>query len=152
MNAWRSIIMNRELSVKTDTLLHFKCKLFAKVFSKSVKAGLDSNKFVNTVMTSDSLTKLFKSDDCFEWCDAEVLFGTLQKYVEFEKGNVLNEDVMWYAGYLYKFWMLTRKMSRKKIYEILPIEALAKRYPFYHTQDWNFVINDAIENFENRKG
>ena len=32
-----------------------------------------------------------------------------------------------------------------QVYKILPIETLEERFDFYHTQGWDFIIQDATD-------
>lgn len=52
---------------------------------------------------------------------------------------------MWFAGYLYKYWMMTRGIDRRKIYRFLPFEKFLNGFAFYHTQDWDYIINDVMK-------
>ena len=61
---------------------------------------------------------------------------------------MVDEYVLWFAGYLYKYWMNTRGTSRRKIYKILPFPRLLATFEFYHTQGWDYVIDDAIKTYK----
>lgn len=38
--------------------------------------------------------------------------------------------------------------SRYEIYKILPFNRFVANFNFYHTQGWDYVIDDAIENYK----
>ena len=65
--------------------------------------------------------------------------------MKFKKGYSYDADVLWLAGYAYKYWISTREADPRYIYSLAPISLIASRYEFYHTQDVDYVINDIID-------
>lgn len=138
-------------SVGFDVSLRHKCNIFGTAFKVSVlQYGCDSSDFVRRVMTDKKLDWLFEIDDCQEWCDGYYLMGILNYYEHFKKGTCADEYAMWWLGYLYKYWMMTRGTSRYEIYKILPLERFLTTFEFYHTQGWEYVIEDAIRVYQNK--
>jgi hypothetical protein len=91
----------------------------------------------------------------YEWCDdAFMLSSILHQYKikynkSFPKTRKQQYDgfLLWFAGYLYKYWIDYKDVKPKdlpKILEILPWDMYMTGFAFYHTQDWKFVIDDAI--------
>lgn len=122
-----------------------KCKIFAELFRLSAKKGYDSLDFVKKVMTDKTLDWLFAVDDCQEWCDEAFLMSVMERQIDFKKGEILDDYLLWFAGYLYKYWMLKYSLDRRIIYKILPLKRLNASFGFYHTQGWDYVINDAVK-------
>jgi hypothetical protein len=65
--------------------------------------------------------------------------------MKFKKGGHYDADTLWMAGYLYKYWTSTRHADTREIYKIAPIRKLAIRYNFYHTQGFEYIIEDLID-------
>lgn len=134
-----------------DSALNYKCDTFGRAFEVSVlQYGCESNNFVKKVMTDKKLDWLFEMDDCQEWCDGYYLMSILEYYEHFKKGACADDYAMWWLGYLYKYWMVTRGTSRYEIYKILPLKRFLATFEFYHTQDWDYVIDDAIRVYETK--
>ena len=132
-----------------DSNLMWKCEIFGTAFKlSSVRYKYDSEHFVKTVMTDKSLDWLFTNDDCQEWCDGYFLMSVLDYRENFKSGVCADEYLMWWLGYLYKYWMKTRGTSRKEIYKILPFKRFVATFGFYHTQGWDYVIDDAIRTYK----
>lgn len=128
-----------------------KCDILGVAFRRSVtKHKYDSEDFVKKVMTDKKLDWLFAEDNCQEWCDGHFLMSVLDYYENFKQGKCADDYAMWWLGYLYKYWMTTRGTSRREIYKILPFKRFMASYKFYHTQGWDYVIEDAIRTYKNK--
>ena len=124
--------------------LHRKCKFLGGVFRASASDGYESISFVRKLMTDSQFAFLLTHDQMIEWCDDSFLYHhIIRHYPVFEKGETADPYLLWFAGYLYKYWMNTRNIPPDKIYQILPLERLSAMFAFYHTQDWDFVIEDS---------
>lgn len=125
-----------------------KCNIMADAFKLSVKKGYNTIDFITKVMTSKKLDWLFAMDDCFEWADDAVLLSVLEHNLKLKKGPVLDEFTAWLIGYTYKYWLLTWNTNRYEIWNVLPVQRFLASFDFYHTQDWDYVIEDAIKVYE----
>ncbi len=131
--------------------LHHISNVFSTAFESSVYNNCDSYDFARKVMTTRKIDWLFSNDDVQDWCDGWFLFSVMEHELgEFKKGKTLDKYVMQFAGYLYKYWMNTRHTSRYQIYDILPLERLVATFDFYHTQGWDYIIEDAIKTYKEK--
>ena len=119
-----------------------KCDIMGKAFQYIAEEGYDCVDAVRQIMTSAKLDELFAYDDCFEWVDGEQVLHNFKRHLTFKKGEPVDPYVMWFIGYLYKYWMIYEKDSRAEIYKIAPIELLLRGFAFYHTQGWDYIISD----------
>lgn len=126
--------------------IHFRCNMFGNMFKQSLKDGLDSKTFIKDVMTNKNYDFMFITYACQEWSDDAFMYSVIKNKTKCKKGKTLDSYILWFAGYLYRYWMETRNMDRKDIYKILPIEKLLNGFDFYHTQDWDYIINDVSNN------
>lgn len=128
-----------------DYNLMRKSDILGKAFKFSVDYyGFDSKKLVRTIMTDNRLDYLFECDDCQDWCDGQFLMSIIAYEVKPVKGECADAYAMWFLGYLYKYWMKSRGIDRREIYKILPFERFMVNFDFYHTQGWDYVIDEAI--------
>ena len=131
--------------------LMYKCDILGTAFKVSVTHyKYDSKHFVKTIMLDKKLDWLFRIDDCQEWCDGYFLMSVFDHRENFKHGKCADTYLMWWLGYLYKYWMSTRGTSRAEIYKILPFERFVASFEFYHTQGWEYVIEDAIKTYKNK--
>lgn len=124
-----------------------KSDIFGKMFSRSVDFGYNSCDFVKELMTNPELEDMVFYDERTEWCDECFLLRVFENMFTFKKGETLDKYLMWFLGYLYKYWMRSKNMKPKEVYKILPVEEYLKRYAFYHTQGWYYIINDATDEY-----
>lgn len=125
-----------------------KCYLFGALFKRSVFLGYSSKEFVDQIMTCELYDRNYNLDEGYDWCDECWLMRIFENIKPFKKGNeYIDEFELWFMGYLYKYWTSTRKLSRQEVYKILPFEKFDNMFAFYHTQGWDYVINDATMNF-----
>ena len=132
-----------------DFTLDEKCDIFGSMFKLlSTEYKFDSALSVRTIMTDKSLYWLFPNVDNQDWCDERFMLSQIMNRVYFTKGKVAEDYAMWFLGYLYAYWILTRGSTREEVYRILPFERFIASFEFYHTQGWGFVIDAAIKTFE----
>lgn len=121
------------------------CKTVGYCFAKSGALGIDSDDFGEKMMTSNYGIMILTDRRMIEYSDGNFMFGGLERALEFKSGRSYETDILYYAGYLYKYWISTRGEQPPRIWEIAPLRLIATRYNFYHTQDIDYVINDLIE-------
>ena len=121
-----------------------KCWLFGNLFKRSKFLGYGSKSFIEQIMTLDLYDDLYNIDWGYDWCDECWLLRQFELIKPFRKGKKFLDDFeLWFMGYLYKYWTSTRNVTRQEIYKILPFDKFHRGFAFYHTQDWDFVIDDV---------
>lgn len=129
--------------------LDYKSKTFGGVLANSVKDGYDSRLFVERLMTDKIFIPLLTMRQGQEWCDdAFLYYHIVHNFEGFKKGQTDDPYFLWFIGYTYKYWMITRKMKPIQVYKILDYDKFRNAFPFYHTQDWDFIINDATNAYK----
>lgn len=126
-----------------------KSEIFGKLFELSAsKYGYDSHAYIAAIMTTPSIEDMVMNDERTEWCDAWFLSAVLNREISVQKGGEqFDAFTLWFMGYLYKYWMRTKKMRPAEIYAILPVDIFWERFGFYHTQGWNYIIADATAQY-----
>lgn len=141
MNYWRNI---NKMSEFPMGYIHFQSKCIAECFVRSSVFGIDSDDFCKKFLTSEWGKSIFNDGRLYEYSDANYMFEGLQINLDLIQGEFYDRDVLWTSGYLYKYWASTRNIPSDEMYKLAPIQCIANRYAFYHTQDWDYVINDII--------
>lgn len=128
-----------------DRLTAEKSEIFGKLFElSSSKYGFDSRSYISAVMTTPAIEDMIMNDERTEWCDAWFLSAVLNREISaYKGGEQFDAFTLWFMGYLYKYWMRTKKMRPADVYSILPVDVFLERFGFYHTQGWNYIIADA---------
>lgn len=123
-----------------------------ELFRRSVKYGYDSEKFVKLVCLTDYGHLVFDDIRANEWlADTHVMEG-FKKEFKIPKGQTYNPNIMYFVGYLYRYWGITEDKPIKEIYNMAPLDFMVKKYGFYHTQGEEYVIEDIKRiNRENNK-
>jgi hypothetical protein len=120
-------------------------KMSGDLFVLSVERGYDSYKFAEIALNTPLGTAIYDDINPNEWLLDTWLMGTYELNFKIPKGETLDSDIMWYAGYLYRYWGIVEDIPIKKIYSKVPLKFIADRYGFYHTQGESYVIADIKE-------
>lgn len=128
------------------------CEIVAYCFLQSGRDGFDSKDFAEKMMNSEYGTMVLEDRRMIEYSDRGFMYEGILRGMTFNKGEVYDGDVLYLAGYLYKYWISTRNAKAQEIYKIAPIELIDRRYGFYHTQDFDYIINDIIDRPYKSKG
>ena len=67
-------------------------------------------------------------------------------------GETYDPEVLYWIGYLYRYWACYRNESSKAIYKIAPAKTMKRNYPSFHTLDPDGAIDNLIEIREQRIG
>ena len=117
------------------------CKIQANLFALSVnKANGSSYLFIRRYMNSkvcekmDNLTYLFEKNDVFYELQGKDV-----------NGIKLSQDILYWIGYIYRYWAYTYELSSKEIYRIISGKEMSDLYGPYHTMDPNAAIERIYE-------
>lgn len=84
----------------------------------------------------------------------------IDKYLEFDSTNIINSlsrrnldigtikyspEIMYWIGYIYRYWAYVYEYSSKQIYKIANGDMMRKLYKAYHTMDPKIAINRILE-------
>ena len=76
--------------------------------------------------------------------------GLLDKVVE--EGEVYSKEILYWMGYLYRYWHYYTKESSSKIYKQAPVGAMKRNYLMFHTMDSSMAIDDLKEIYIKKRG
>jgi hypothetical protein len=86
-----------------------------------------------------------------QWMGEEYLLDELKDEKDLNVvGEKYNSDVLYWIGYLYRYWACSRKESSRKIYRYAPAKTMKRNYLAFHTLDPEIAIDDLIEIWRQR--
>ena len=127
------------------------CEFQAELFEKSVSdLEMSSEIFARRYMNSKIVHELDSGSFLEGNMDIADIFEELDKqYGPSTYGSIkYHRDIMYWAGYLYRYFCYCYDVSSKQAYKLLPLKYVASSYESYHTLD----ISQAVERLLESKG
>ena len=124
------------------------CRLEAEVFEASVSYFKGSSELFVRRFIHSSLARKFDSKDIL---NDNASFAKCLAMLKDECGDItygkekIDPDIMYWMGYMYRFFCLTYDISSTQAYKILTPRALGGVYPGYHTMDCSMAIERMLE-------
>lgn len=120
------------------------CDIQGRLFENA--GAYASEDFIKTFMGSEVAAHLDSPYNKLQWMGEEYLLDELldEKAVSIE-GEKYNADVMYWIGYVYRYWVCERGEKSKRIYRIAPAKTMKQNYLAFHTFDPDVAIDDLIE-------
>lgn len=129
---------------KTDTEDIMLAEIQGNIFEKSCEMGLESKPFIRNYMQSQAAFNLDLPHHKIRWCGEMHLLSEFLREKEIPVGKVWNGDLMFWIGYIYRYWHCLTKQSSRKIYQIADEELMAGMYPKFHTESPLAAINGIL--------
>ena len=128
------------------------CKFQANLFKNFMKyASCSPSVFIRRFMNSMVAKRFDDLEVLRENISFVSVFNELdQQYglTAFGDPNKVDPEILYWTGYLYRYWSYTREISSSLLYQKLKPEELFKRYYLYHSMDMDYVIERIIEEKE----
>ncbi len=130
------------------------CDIQGRLFELSVDKQIASEVFIKIFMNSDTAKALDSTYNRMQWVGEEYL---LEEVIEAageklgESGEVYSKDVIYWIGYLYRYWHYYAKESSKTIYKQAPVEIMKRNYLMFHTMAPEVAIEDLKEIYGQKK-
>ncbi len=131
------------------------CDIQGRLFELSVERQLDSASFIKSFMNSETAKALDSTYNRMQWAGEEYL---LEEVIDVagDKINITSEhyskDMIYWIGYLYRYWHYYTKESSKAIYKQAPVETMKQNYLMFHTMAPEVAIEDLKEIYQQKKG
>lgn len=120
------------------------CDIQGRLFELS--KGFGSESFVRSFMSSKVAEHLDSSYNKLQWMGEEYLFDELTEEREPEKGGEeYGAEIMYWIGYVYRYWHYQTGESSKEIYRQAPVKTMRRNYMMFHTMDPAVAIEDLKE-------
>lgn len=124
------------------------CDIQGRLFELSTKQGYDSEAFVSFFMGSDVAKDLDSEYNRMQWAGEEYLLEELTSDSSCKiphPGTVISSNVMYWMGYIYRYWYFYKNESSCKIYKQANFRTMKRNYMMFHTMDPELAIDDLIE-------
>ena len=130
------------------------CDIQGRLFELSANQKYDSIKFIRVFMDSDVSRALDSKYNRMQWAGEEYL---LEEVVDNAGnkvsvgGEVFSKDVLYWIGYIYRYWHYYSGEASKKIYQQAPVEVMKRNYMMFHTMDPVLAIEDLKKIYNQKK-
>ena len=132
--------------INRDALLMFDMQ--ARLFEESVeKVNTSSEIFVRRFMNSNVAREFDSGAILDDTKSIPAIFWEIEKeYGESDYGLVkYHRDVMYWCGYLYRYFSYFYELSSKQAYKYLPLKYISSSFEAYHTMDIKAAIDRLLE-------
>lgn len=124
------------------------CDIQGRLFELSAEKKYNSAIFVKIFMTSNTAKELDSKYNRMQWAGegylleevADAAGDTLST-----DGEVFAKDVLYWMGYIYRYWHYYSGEDSIKIYKQAPIATMKRNYTIFHTMDPVLAIEDLKE-------
>lgn len=123
------------------------CDIQGRLFVLAQRSGLDCPSFIEFFMNSRAAAALDDVYDRLQWAGEEYILeelgdeaGGLQK-----AGTVYDAEVMYWAGYTYRYWHYYTNECSREIYRIADAKTMNDCWLGFHTLDVEMAIDDLKE-------
>lgn len=124
------------------------CDIQGRLFELSADNNYGSANFVKTFMTSEVAKALDSTYNRMQWAGEEYLLEELVA-ISGDKitkdGDVYSRDVLYWMGYLYRYWHYYTNEDSIKIYRQAPVGTMKRNYLMFHTMAPELAIEDLKE-------
>lgn len=130
------------------------CDIQGRLFELSADNAYESSSFVRTFMNSDVAKALDSTYNRMQWAGEEYLLEELVS----TRGNSLNtegdvypRDVLYWIGYLYRYWHFYTGESSSRIYQQASVHTMRRNYRMFHTMAPELAVDDLKEIYNQKK-
>ena len=129
------------------------CDIQGRLFELSAEKKYNSAEFIKAFMISDTAKELDSRYNRMQWAGEEYL---LEEVVNATgdaltaDGEIFSDDVLYWIGYIYRYWHYYSGEDSAKIYKQAPVETMKRNYMIFHTMDPVLAIEDLKEIYEQK--
>ena len=126
------------------------CDIQGRMFERSTAYA--SEDFIRDFMNSEVAEHLDSPYTKLQWMGEEYLMDELKDEKKLDTdGEKYSPEVLYWIGYLYRYWACTRGEKSKRIYRQAPAKTMKRNYMAFHTFDPEVAIDDLIEIHQQRQ-
>lgn len=120
------------------------CDIQGRLFELALKNGLDCPVFIESFMNSRAAAALDDVYDRLQWAGEEYILEELDDEVQGlpKAGITYHKEVMYWAGYLYRYWHYYTNESSREIYQTADARTMKECWLGFHTLDVEMAIDD----------
>jgi len=123
------------------------CDIQGRLFELALKKGYDCPLFIEKFMNSHVAAALDDVYDRLQWAGEEYILEELEDETGGLKQaqTVYTREVMYWTGYVYRYWRYYTKESSRAIYQVADAQKMNDCWLGFHTLDVEMAIDDLKE-------
>lgn len=124
------------------------CDIQGRLFELSAEKQYNSAAFIKAFMTSDTAKALDSRYNRMQWAGEEYLLEEAASAADealTKGGEIFPADVLYWIGYIYRYWHYYSGEDSAKIYKQAPAATMKRNYMMFHTMDPVLAIEDLKE-------
>lgn len=124
------------------------CDIQGRLFELSAEKEYSSAAFAKEFMTSDTAKALDSEYNRMQWAGEEYLLEEITSSAGdllTADGEIYDTDILYWIGYIYRYWHYYSGEDSAKIYKQAPVETMKRNYMIFHTMDPVLAIEDLKE-------
>lgn len=129
------------------------CDIQGRLFELSADKNYSSESFIKFFMKSDIAKSLDSSFNHMQWAGEEYLLAEISDNAGdelLEDGQIFSKDVLYWIGYIYRYWHYHTGEESAKIYKQAPVKTMARNYMMFHTMDPTMAIENLKEIYKQK--
>lgn len=130
------------------------CDIQGRLFELFTNTEYDAESLVKAFMNGELAKNLDSKYNRMQWAGEEYLLEELITTCKDKltiKRESFSKDVLFWMGYVYRYWHFYMEEESKKIYKQAPFETMNVNYLMFHTMDVEMAIDDLKEIFKQKK-
>lgn len=124
------------------------CDIQGRLFELSAEKEYSSAAFIKAFMISDTAKELDSKYNRMQWAGEEYLLEEVASVAGeslTRNGEIFSADVLYWIGYIYRYWHYYTGEDSAKIYKQAPAQTMKRNYMIFHTMDPVLAIEDLKE-------
>ena len=124
------------------------CDIQGRLFELSAEKEIPSAAFIKSFMTSETAKELDSRYNRMQWMGEEYLLEEICSATGDAlsgSGEVFQKDVLYWIGYIYRYWHYYSGEDSVKILRKAPVETMKRNFMIFHTMDPVLAIEDLKE-------
>ena len=124
------------------------CDIQGRLFELTAEKEIPSAAFIKAFMTSETAKELDSRYNRMQWMGEEYLLEEICSSagdVLSGPGEVFQKDVLYWIGYIYRYWHYYSGEDSAKILRQAPVETMKRNFMIFHTMDPVLTIEDLKE-------
>ena len=124
------------------------CDIQGRLFELSAEKKYNSTAFIKAFMMSDTAKELDSKYNRMQWAGEEYLLEEVASVAGeslTRNGEIFSVDVLYWIGYIYRYWHYYNGEDSAKIYKQAPAQTMKRNYMIFHTMDPVLAIEDLKE-------
>lgn len=129
------------------------CGIQGRLFELALRDGFDCPAFIEAFMNSRTAACLDDVYDRLQWAGEEYILEELDDEVKGLKkaGAIFDNEVMYWAGYTYRYWHYYTGEASNEIYKIADAKTMDECWLGFHTLDVEMAVDDLKEIYRQKK-